>query len=261
MRLGSTCTQQLQRTAALHAQAERAHRARAHRQSSPRQRVRIALKDIESNLRSVATASGTVVLPLFQGFTVPQLPTFTTSLASTASHASDETAAVSTTGGWPSGKGHKRGGKGGGGGGGGGGGDTRLCLVMEIARTSMIHARAPHIRWPYAVCYAAHQLNLWPRVSWPEASPTSLWTGSLGVASEFRVWGCLALVRDTSADKLSAGALPCVFLGVASEGARAGGAGTGGARSGGAAVGGAGFGVTGAGGSGFGGAGTRGGSS
>ncbi|CAI7789772.1 unnamed protein product [Closterium sp. NIES-53] len=177
-----------------------------------------ALKDIESNLRSVATASGTVVLPLFQGFTVPQLPTFTTSLASTASHASDETAAVSTTGGWPSGKGHKRGGKGGGGGGGGGGGDTRLCntgcLVMEIARTSMIHARAPHIRWPYAVCYAAHQLNLWPRVSWPEASPTSLWTGSLGVASEFRVWGCLALVRDTSADKLSAGALPCVFLGI-----------------------------------------------
>ncbi|CAI7838232.1 unnamed protein product, partial [Closterium sp. NIES-54] len=36
---------------------------------------------------------------------------------------------------------------------------------MEIARTSMIHARAPHFLWPYAVCYAAHQLNLWPRLS------------------------------------------------------------------------------------------------
>ncbi|CAI7817075.1 unnamed protein product, partial [Closterium sp. NIES-53] len=80
-------------------------------------------------------------------------------------------------------------------------------------RTSLTHASAPHFLWPYAVRYAAHQLNLWPRVSRPEASPTSLWTGSPGVASRFRVWGCLALVRDTSADKLSPRAVPCVFLG------------------------------------------------
>ncbi|CAI5986128.1 unnamed protein product [Closterium sp. NIES-65] len=42
--------------------------------------------------------------------------------------------------------------------------------------------------------YAAHQLNLWPRVSRPEISPTSLWTGSPGVASRFRV---LAMDRFT----------------------------------------------------------------
>ncbi|CAI7901505.1 unnamed protein product [Closterium sp. NIES-54] len=88
-----------------------------------------------------------------------------------------------------------------------------IGLVMEIARTSMIHARAPHFLWPYAVHYAGHQLNLWPCVSRPGASPTSLWTGSHGVASEFRVWGCLALVRDTSVDKLLASTIPCVFLG------------------------------------------------
>ncbi|CAI7877106.1 unnamed protein product [Closterium sp. NIES-54] len=81
-------------------------------------------------------------------------------------------------------------------------------LVMEIARTSMIHARAPHFLWPYAVRCTAHHLNLWPRVSRPEASPTSLWTGSPGVASRFRILGSLALVRDTSPC-----ALPCVFLG------------------------------------------------
>ncbi|CAI7864075.1 unnamed protein product, partial [Closterium sp. NIES-53] len=85
-------------------------------------------------------------------------------------------------------------------------------LIMEIARTSMTHARVPHFLWPYAVRYAAHQLNLWPRVSRPEVSPTSLWTGSLGDASRFCVWGCLALVRDTSADKISPHAVPCVFL-------------------------------------------------
>ncbi|CAI7857564.1 unnamed protein product [Closterium sp. NIES-53] len=91
--------------------------------------------------------------------------------------------------------------------------EHRIGLVMDIARTSMIHARAPHFLWPYALRYAAHKLNLQPRVSWPEVSPTSLWTGSLGVGSAFNVWGCLALVRDTSADKLSARAILYVFLG------------------------------------------------
>ncbi|CAI7860939.1 unnamed protein product [Closterium sp. NIES-53] len=82
-----------------------------------------ALKDIESNIRSIASASGAVVPPLFQGCTVPQLSTFTPSLASTASPASDETAAVFVAGGRAWGKGGKEGGKGGGVGG-GGGGDT-----------------------------------------------------------------------------------------------------------------------------------------
>ncbi|CAI7770370.1 unnamed protein product [Closterium sp. NIES-53] len=48
--------------------------------------------------------------------------------------------------------------------------ERRIGLVMEIARTSMTHTRAPHFLWPYAVRYAAHQLNLWPRVSRPEDS-------------------------------------------------------------------------------------------
>ncbi|CAI7737429.1 unnamed protein product [Closterium sp. NIES-54] len=34
---------------------------------------------------------------------------------------------------------------------------------MEVARTYMIHVAAPHFSWPFAVRYAAHQLNLWPR--------------------------------------------------------------------------------------------------
>ncbi|CAI7934593.1 unnamed protein product [Closterium sp. NIES-54] len=48
--------------------------------------------------------------------------------------------------------------------------------------------------WPFVVQYAAHQLNLWPRVSLPKTSPTLRWTGEVG-------------------DKLSARAIPCVFLG------------------------------------------------
>ncbi|CAI7761431.1 unnamed protein product, partial [Closterium sp. NIES-53] len=77
----------------------------------------------------------------------------------------------------------------------------------------MIHAAAPHFLWPFAVRYAAHQINLHPRVSSPETSPALLWTGKVGDASAFRVWGSRALVRDLSADKLSPRVAPCVFLG------------------------------------------------
>ncbi|CAI7830707.1 unnamed protein product [Closterium sp. NIES-53] len=75
---------------------------------------------------------------------------------------------------------------------------------MEVTRTSMIHAAAPHFLWPFAVRYAVHQLNLWPRVSLPETSPTLRWTGKVGDASVFRVWGSRPFVHDTSTDKLSA---------------------------------------------------------
>ncbi|CAI7787383.1 unnamed protein product [Closterium sp. NIES-53] len=91
--------------------------------------------------------------------------------------------------------------------------ERRIGMVMDVARTSMVHAAAPHFLWPFAVQYAAHQLNLQPRVSLPETSPTLLWTGKVGYASAFRVWGSRAFVRDLSADKLSPRAVPCVFLG------------------------------------------------
>ncbi|CAI7797717.1 unnamed protein product, partial [Closterium sp. NIES-54] len=72
--------------------------------------------------------------------------------------------------------------------------ERRIGLVMEVARTSMIHAAAPHFLWPFAT------------------SPTLRWMGKVGDASVFRVWGSRAFVRDTSSDKLSFGAIPCIFL-------------------------------------------------
>ncbi|CAI7772931.1 unnamed protein product, partial [Closterium sp. NIES-54] len=64
--------------------------------------------------------------------------------------------------------------------------ERRIGMVMDVARPSMIHAAAPHFLWPFAVQYAAHQLNLQPRVSVPETSPTLRWTGKVGDASAFR---------------------------------------------------------------------------
>ncbi|CAI7889274.1 unnamed protein product [Closterium sp. NIES-53] len=65
--------------------------------------------------------------------------------------------------------------------------------------------------------FSTNLLNLWPRVSLPETSPTLCWTGEVGDASVFRVWGSCAFVRDTSADKLSARAIPYVFLGFVTD--------------------------------------------
>ncbi|CAI7753538.1 unnamed protein product, partial [Closterium sp. NIES-53] len=91
--------------------------------------------------------------------------------------------------------------------------ERRIGMVMDVARTSMMHDAAPHLLWPFAVRYAAHQINLQLRVSMPETSPALLWTGKVGDASAFHVWGSRAFVRDLSADKLSPRAAPCVFLG------------------------------------------------
>ncbi|CAI7859778.1 unnamed protein product [Closterium sp. NIES-54] len=66
--------------------------------------------------------------------------------------------------------------------------ERRIGLVMEVARTSMIHTAAPHFLWLFVVRYAAHQLNLWPHVSLPETSPTLRWTGKVGDASVFRFY-------------------------------------------------------------------------
>ncbi|CAI7882376.1 unnamed protein product [Closterium sp. NIES-54] len=87
--------------------------------------------------------------------------------------------------------------------------ERRIGLVMEVARTSMNHAAAPHFLWPFAVRYAAHQLNIWPRVSLSESSPTLRWTGQVGDASVFRsesasppsVGGECALDTDVLDDK------------------------------------------------------------
>ncbi|CAI7744465.1 unnamed protein product [Closterium sp. NIES-53] len=59
--------------------------------------------------------------------------------------------------------------------------ERRIGLVM-------VQAAAPHFLWSFAVRYAAHQLNLWPRVSVPETSPMLRWTGKVGDASVFQFY-------------------------------------------------------------------------
>ncbi|CAI7738324.1 unnamed protein product [Closterium sp. NIES-54] len=92
--------------------------------------------------------------------------------------------------------------------------ERRIGMVMDGARMSMIRAAAPQFLWPFAVQYVAHQINLQPRVSLPETTPTLRWMRKVGDASLFRVLGSRAFVGDASVDKLSSRAVPCVFLGL-----------------------------------------------
>ncbi|CAI7931269.1 unnamed protein product [Closterium sp. NIES-54] len=77
-------------------------------------------------------------------------------------------------------------------------------------------------------CFAAAVPHLVSMLFAPEGDPDApdiptifcgrlrsalLWTGKVGDASAFRVWGSRPFVRDLSADKLSPRAAPCVFLG------------------------------------------------
>ncbi|CAI7882812.1 unnamed protein product [Closterium sp. NIES-54] len=71
--------------------------------------------------------------------------------------------------------------------------ERRIGMVMDVARTSMIHAAAPHFLWP-DLPHLAVDGEGWRR-------------------SAFRVWGSRAFVRDLFADKLSPRAVPCIFFG------------------------------------------------
>ncbi|CAI7829977.1 unnamed protein product [Closterium sp. NIES-54] len=86
-----------------------------------------------------------------------------------------------------------------------------LLVVDDYSRYTTVFPlrRKGEVTEPFAVQYAAHQINLQPRVSLPETTPTQRWTGKVGDASAFRVWGSRAFVRDTSANKLSSCAVPC----------------------------------------------------
>ncbi|CAI7862472.1 unnamed protein product, partial [Closterium sp. NIES-53] len=81
----------------------------------------------------------------------------------------------------------------------------------------MFNAGAPQFQWPQAVRYFGHQLNLWPSDARPRVTPVSIWTSSLGVSANYRVWGSLAHVCAPGTNKLSARTHACVFLGFTLE--------------------------------------------
>ncbi|CAI7747979.1 unnamed protein product [Closterium sp. NIES-54] len=84
-----------------------------------------------------------------------------------------------------------------------------VCTLTEVVSSPPTSCRTFHGGGSYLHDPCGCSPFLWPRVSLPETSPTLRWVGKVGDESVFRVWGSRAFVRDTSADKLSSGAIPC----------------------------------------------------
>ncbi|CAI7902979.1 unnamed protein product, partial [Closterium sp. NIES-53] len=96
------------------------------------------------------------------------------------------------------------------------GGEFSSDLLRAVCRSEGIRQTFVLPASPQQNGIAEHRIgmiNLQPRVSLPETTPTLQWTRKVGDASAFRVWGSRAFVRDTTTDKLSFRAVPCVFLG------------------------------------------------
>ncbi|CAI7802175.1 unnamed protein product, partial [Closterium sp. NIES-53] len=99
------------------------------------------------------------------------------------------------------------------------GGEFSFDLLAELCQDKGIHRTFTLPTSPQQNGIAERrfslimELNLWPRVSLPETSPTLRWMGQVGDASVFRVLGALSLVCDTTASKLSPRTLCCIFLG------------------------------------------------
>ncbi|CAI7753235.1 unnamed protein product [Closterium sp. NIES-53] len=91
-------------------------------------------------------------------------------------------------------------------------GQLRLAYVASQANTADVFTKALQ-PCDHQLRYAAHQLNLWPSDARPQVTSVSLWTGSPGVAADFRILGSLAHVRAPGANKLSPRTHACVFLG------------------------------------------------
>ncbi|CAI7893272.1 unnamed protein product, partial [Closterium sp. NIES-53] len=87
---------------------------------------------------------------------------------------------------------------------------SRYTTVFPLAKKSDVTSTL--IRWLLTTADTRGRRVSCLHSDCGEVSPTNLWTGSPGAVSHFRVWGCLALVRDTSADKISPRAVSCMFL-------------------------------------------------
>ncbi|CAI7833905.1 unnamed protein product, partial [Closterium sp. NIES-53] len=92
------------------------------------------------------------------------------------------------------------------------GGDFSSDLLRAFCRSEGIRQTFMLPASPQQNGIAERRIGM-PRVSLLETTPTLRWTGKVGNASAFRVWGSRAFVRDTTADKLTSRAVPCIFLG------------------------------------------------
>nr|GEY04954.1 retrotransposon protein, putative, Ty1-copia subclass [Tanacetum cinerariifolium] len=77
-------------------------------------------------------------------------------------------------------------------------------------------ATLPLSFWDYALEFAARIINMVPSKQ-VDKTPYELWYGKVPNLSYLKVWGCEALLKRDSPDKLQQRSIKCIFIGYLKE--------------------------------------------
>ena len=88
-------------------------------------------------------------------------------------------------------------------------------MLVSAVRAILRHHNVPKDWWDFAMTHANEVLNMMPSKALDDRSPIYMWTSKIPDVSRLRVFGCLAYAHldGRKLPKLSARAVPCVYLG------------------------------------------------
>ena len=88
--------------------------------------------------------------------------------------------------------------------------------MLDMVRKMMTRTTLPFSFWDYALETAVRILNMVPTKK-VDKTPYELWHGDVPNLSYLRVWGCEALVKRDTPDKLEPRTTKCIFVGYPKE--------------------------------------------
>ncbi|GJX11008.1 putative RNA-directed DNA polymerase [Tanacetum coccineum] len=94
--------------------------------------------------------------------------------------------------------------------------ERRNRTLLDMVRSMMNLTTLPLSFWDYALESAARILNMVPTKK-VDKTPYELWFGKVPNLSYLKVWGCEALVKRDTPDKLQQRSVKCIFIGYPKE--------------------------------------------
>ncbi|GJT16435.1 retrovirus-related pol polyprotein from transposon TNT 1-94 [Tanacetum coccineum] len=94
--------------------------------------------------------------------------------------------------------------------------ERRNCTLLDMVRSMTNLTTLPLSFWDYALESATRILNMVPTKK-VDKTPYELWYGKVPNLSYLKVWGCEALVKRDTPDKLEQRSVKCIFIGYPKE--------------------------------------------
>ncbi|GJY75659.1 retrotransposon protein, putative, ty1-copia subclass [Tanacetum coccineum] len=94
--------------------------------------------------------------------------------------------------------------------------ERRNRTLLDMVRSMMNLTTLPKSFWGYALEFVLRILNMVPTKK-VERTPYEIWHGKAPKLSYLRVWGCKALVKQDTSDKLDPRSIKCIFVGYPKE--------------------------------------------